>query len=170
MSRAIHQEEQGPEETVGAVDTLKLYSEIWTGIRETDSNSFKLLGLVPLASGSGSGVLVSLYDALGAVSVVLLSLLGAVVTFGLYRWELRNIQMCSRLLKRAEWLERSFNMGDLAGREEAPRLFGRFPIGKRVAAEHHENAQRLRLSLTTQTPWFSRLSTTLPSTLQQLIG
>ena len=135
MSDAPDKPDQKPDDAAGVVDELKLYSEIWKGIRETDSISFKLLGLVPFVSGTGSGILASVlhHKVIAPGAVVFLSLLGALVTFGLYRWELRNIQTCSRLLKRAEWLERRFGMSALAGREEAPRLLGLFPVGKKWA-------------------------------------
>jgi hypothetical protein len=109
-----------------AINWVDLYSGIWTSIHETDQISFKLLSLVPLVSGSGAGLLVFLLDKqiLGLIPIVGLSLLSALVTFGLYRWERRNIQTCERLLKRAAWLEKRFGFGDLAGGQAAPRIFG----------------------------------------------
>ena len=59
------------------------------------------------------------------------------LTFGLFRWELRNIETCSWLIKRAADLERSqFKLeqfgsekGQFAGREKGPPLYPFF--GKR---------------------------------------
>jgi hypothetical protein len=121
-------------EAQDTINLVELYAEIWTSVRETDQISFKLLSFVPLVSGSGAGLLVFLLDKkiLGLLPIICLSLLSAVVTFGLYRWELRNIQTCSRLFKRATWLEQRLGFGDLAGREAAPRLLGR-SIGKTQA-------------------------------------
>ncbi len=89
---------------------LDLYKEICNNIRVTDDISFKLLGLVPILSGVGSTAL-TLIDKNRSVSsysdyvVMSLSILGAVVTFGLFRWELRNIQKCNWLISRAAKLE-----------------------------------------------------------------
>jgi hypothetical protein len=122
------------EATINAINWADLYGEIWTSIRETDQISFKLLSLVPLVSGSGAGLLVFLFgkQTLGFIPIVCLSILSACVTFGLYRWERRNIDTCERLLERAEWLEKRFGFGNLAGGKEAPRIFG-LEIGKTQA-------------------------------------
>lgn len=112
-------------------DLSKIYAEIYANIRETDQISFRLLGFIPLVSGSGAGLLTILLNnnLLESFPLVLLSVLGAVTTFGFYRWELRNIQTCSRLLKRAKLIEQAIGFGELSGREPAPRLWG-YPIGK----------------------------------------
>ena len=90
---------------------LDIYKEICTNIRVTDEISFKLLGMVPLASGIGSGALTILRpsEPLGVyaagLAVAGLSALGALITLGLLRWELRNIQKCNWLIARAAHLE-----------------------------------------------------------------
>jgi hypothetical protein len=116
------------------INWVDLYGGIWSCIHETDQISFRLLSLVPLVSGSGAGLLVFLLDnqILGLIPIVCLSLLSAWVTFGLYRWERRNIQTCERLLERATWLEKRFGFGNLAGGREAPKILG-FRIGKTQA-------------------------------------
>lgn len=117
-------------------DALEFYKETWANIRETDQTSFKLLSFVPLISGSGAGLLVFLLDkaVLPLVAVFGLSLLSAMITIGFYRWELRNIQTCARLLQRAKWLEQRFGLGSLAGRNPAPKVFG-YAIGKTEAEQ-----------------------------------
>jgi len=71
----------------------KRYEQICASIRTTDEISFKLLGLVPLLAGAAIGVILG-----GKLAespfVVFTSLFGAVVTVGLFGWELRNIQIC----------------------------------------------------------------------------
>ena len=116
------------------INWVDLYGGIWTCIHETDQISFKLLSLVPLVSGSGAGLLVFLLDKqiLGLIPIVCLSFLSAWVTFGLYRWERRNVQTCERLLERAAWLEKRFGFGNLAGGREAPKILG-LRIGKTQA-------------------------------------
>jgi hypothetical protein len=72
-----------------------LYVEICTNIRETDDISFKLLGLVPLISGAGVVVALLNSDVLWSPAIYLISILGAGITFGLFRWELKNILICN---------------------------------------------------------------------------
>lgn len=96
------------------IDPSCVYKEICENIRETDRISFTLLSLVPTASGIGAGILTflqytSFFDALPRNTVhailVVLALAGATISFGLYKWELRNIQKCSWLVKSAADLE-----------------------------------------------------------------
>lgn len=87
------------------------YKEICQNIRVTDEISFKLLGTVPLAAGVGSGILTVLekgkvLEDYAGLAVITLSVLGALITFGLFNWELRNIQRCKWLIARAATLER----------------------------------------------------------------
>lgn len=85
---------------------LDIYKDISNNIRVSDDISFKLLGIVPLGSGAGSGALAileksELIEAYSRQAVVALSTLGALVVLGLFRWELRNIQKCSWFISRA---------------------------------------------------------------------
>lgn len=117
----------------------QLYDQVCTNVRATDESSFRLLSLVPLVSGGGIAILLSTNMTLARLPlVVFVGLFGAVVTFGLFRWELRNIQTCSRLIDVGAQLERErFKLpssGQFSGRRSrpAPALFGR-PIGKTEA-------------------------------------
>ena len=139
---------------------IKSYEQICTNIRVTDEISFKLLRLVPILSGAGIGLLTILekQSLLNLPAVILISVFAAVLTFGLFRWELRNIETCSWLIKRAADLERSqfkleqlgSDKGQFHGRKKGPSLrpfFGnrqngddgkpipwsQHPIGKREA-------------------------------------
>jgi len=85
---------------------VAIYKEICNNIRVTDETSFKLLGTVPLVSGIGSGALTileksGLWEGFIEPAVFGLSVLGALITIGLFRWELRNIQKCDWLISRA---------------------------------------------------------------------
>ena len=65
----------------------------------------------------------------------LISLFGTMVTLGLFRWELRNIQNCKWLASRAAEMEKDefgVTSGQFSGRDEAPRLFG-VRVGKTEA-------------------------------------
>jgi len=96
------------------LNSESVYKEICQNIRETDSISFKLLNLVPLGSTLGGGLLTILQKnsllqnsppSVSAAAIVLLSLAGTIIVFGLYIWELRNIQKCKWLIARAADLE-----------------------------------------------------------------
>ena len=89
---------------------IDLYKEVCANIRESDDISFKLLGLIPALAGSAAGALVFLEtsDFGGSTSssaVLALSVIGFGITFGVVRWELRNIQKCVWLITRAKDLE-----------------------------------------------------------------
>lgn len=99
----------------------KRYAEICANIRALDENSFRLLGFVPLLSASAIAA-VLLRDVKFSPTVVLFSLVGGIVTFGLYRWELRNIQICKWLQERADEIEqREFGI-EIAEQQFAIRL------------------------------------------------
>jgi hypothetical protein len=92
---------------------LTVYTELCSNIRATDETSFKLLSAVPFASGVGAGVLTILdkSNLLNSVYAVMgLSLLGAVITLGLFRWELRNIQKCNWLIACAAKVEQRLRL------------------------------------------------------------
>jgi hypothetical protein len=84
----------------------KVYAEISASVRTTDDISFKLLGLVPLISGGGIFLLLDASKQLDWSPVtIFIALFGAVVTFAIYRWEVRNIQTCNWLIARGAELE-----------------------------------------------------------------
>lgn len=85
----------------------RLYAETCAQIRATDEISFKLMGFVPLVSGAAllTFFLNASVSAEKAPLVVALAMFAALITLGLFRWELRNIQTCSWLRRRAEALE-----------------------------------------------------------------
>lgn len=82
-----------------------LYREVCANIRVTDDISFKLLGFVPLVSGAGIVVVLIQSSVQWSPAIYLISMLGAGVTFGLFRWELKNILTCNWLIRYAEALE-----------------------------------------------------------------
>jgi hypothetical protein len=93
------------------------YKEICQNIRETDETSFKLLATVPIAAGIGSGALAVLEKSTlleqgyAGFAVLGLSVFGALITFGLFQWELRNVQKCKWLISRAAKLEQQMAAG-----------------------------------------------------------
>ncbi len=91
-------------------DALAVYKELCQNIRATDDISFSILRAVPATAGVGSTVLTGIgakewLATYPTAAVIAFSLLGAVITFGLFRWELRNIQKCTWLITRAARLE-----------------------------------------------------------------
>jgi hypothetical protein len=83
------------------------YTNLNTNIRFTDDISFKLLGLVPLFSGSGMLIAVMRSEYFWSPAIYAIAAFGALVTLGLFRWELRNIQNCLWLISRGAALERT---------------------------------------------------------------
>ncbi len=81
----------------------KRYAEICSNIRALDQNSFRLLQFVPLVT---TGAILGLsFVNIPIPVLVVISVVGAAVTFGLYRWEIRNIQVCRWLQERADEIE-----------------------------------------------------------------
>lgn len=120
---------------------VKVYEEICTNIRTSDDISFKLLGFVPLISGSGAAILTlgQIWGNTSNVAVLLISIVASIVTFGLFKWEMRNVQKCDWLIARAAELERIFFCAQTPGERRVisqfngwswqakPPLFGRLP-------------------------------------------
>src|SRR5438552_1862610 len=81
----------------------KVYDAIQKGISETDEVSFKLMGYIPIASGGGLlAILVGGKEVALPISVVsMFALFAAVLTVGLFWWELWNIQLCHWYIKLA---------------------------------------------------------------------
>jgi hypothetical protein len=82
-----------------------MYEALQAGIKETDQTSFKLLGLVPLVNGAALLTAVLGIASSRAPAIFVLSLFGAVVTLGLFWWELRNIRYCLWYIKLTESFE-----------------------------------------------------------------
>lgn len=127
---------------------LEIYKDICTNIRVTDDISFKLLGIVPVTSGVGAGALTILEKAewlkdYSKGAVIGLSLVGALITLGLFFWELRNIQKCNWFISRAAKLEKQiFGVENLQ--------FGGLAKQEDISATRREE---ILLSSITKTPW-----------------
>jgi hypothetical protein len=127
------------EEKFPVIAPEKIYAEVRAGIRETDSISFKLLGLVPLVSGTALISLVLQSRTLSSGLVILLALFASTITLGLFRWELRNVQTCSWLIKYADSLEAhaltAKGMGEMfRPRPKAPQRIGKTEAEKLIYA------------------------------------
>ncbi len=114
-------------------DIDKIYDQICQNIRFSDDISFKLLGLVPIFSGTGILITFLQQEAVWKPGIFLFSLFGAFVTLGLFRWELRNIRTCKNLIECAEEIE-SDAAKQFKDKWKAPGLFGeKIRIGKTEA-------------------------------------
>ncbi|ASW53801.1 hypothetical protein [Plantactinospora sp. KBS50] len=108
--------EQSREATVGPRppwagqgDLNNVYGEICANIRATDDVSLKLLAAVPLVTGVGIVLLLRAPNAeIPHAAIMLLSLLAAIVTFAVYRWECKNMENCRHFRRWAAILERDF--------------------------------------------------------------
>ena len=80
------------------------YTQICADIKATDEISFKLLGFVPLVSGAGILTLFLKNQVVSSPELFLISIFSALITLGIFRWELRNIQICNWLRWRSDQL------------------------------------------------------------------
>jgi len=60
-----------------------------------------------------------------ATAIVLLSLTAASIVFGLYKWELRNIQKCAWLIDRTAALEKEGGISQYEGWEKQETSWGK---------------------------------------------
>jgi hypothetical protein len=79
-------------------------------IRSTDEISLKLLAAVPVVTGVGIGLSIPGSHGNGDESAraIIVGLFGALASFAIYRWELRNIQTCGWYLACAAELEEKY--------------------------------------------------------------
>jgi hypothetical protein len=100
-------------EQQGKLSPDTVYQQIHENIRTTDDISFKLMNLVPLISAGGISLLAKSDISWNVKCFV--SVFAAIVVFGIFRWELRNIQSCNWQRARAERM-------DDPGLPDAPEL------------------------------------------------
>jgi hypothetical protein len=115
-------------------DARQLYDQVCTNHRTTDEISFKLLGFVPLTSGGAIALLLSTNASKSNLPIfVFIGFFGALVTFGLYRWELKNIGICHWLAHLGRELERhrlGLTEGQFLERPHPDKFLGRWAIEK----------------------------------------
>ena len=111
------------------------YTNLNANIRFTDDISFKLLGFVPLFSGSGMIVAVLKSEYFWSPAIYAIAAFGALVTLGLFRWELRNIQNCLWLIAcgtAAEEKDDASKPGQFYQRPESPMGIGKTEAEKLI--------------------------------------
>ncbi|HSK63211.1 MAG TPA: hypothetical protein VK893_05200 [Pyrinomonadaceae bacterium] len=117
------------------MNTDNYYTNLNTNIRFTDDISFKLLGLVPLFSGAGILVAIMRSEYLWSPAIYAVGAFGALITLGLFRWELRNIQNCLWLIHCGRVLEQTEDAtkpGQFYQRPGAPMRIGKTEAEKLV--------------------------------------
>ena len=117
------------------VKSENYYTNLNNNIRTTDDISFKLLGLVPLFSGSGILVALLRSEYFWSPAIYAMAAFGALITFGLFRWELRNIQTCLWLIKCGAALEKAEDAtqpGQFYRRPKAPLGIGKTKAEKLI--------------------------------------
>jgi hypothetical protein len=114
-----------------ALSAERIYAEMCNSIRTTDEISFKLMGLVLLVSGATLLAFFLKEPILPnkADLVIALALLAALITLGLFRWELQNIQNCSWLRRLAEVLEDAIVSSSRAPNQPKPLTWNRRILG-----------------------------------------
>ena len=111
------------------------YTNLCNSIRFTDDVSFKLLGLVPLFSGSGMLVAVAKSEWFWSPAIYAIGIFGGLITLGLFRWELRNIQTCKWLISCGAALEQSEDQvkpAQFYRRPESPMRWGKTEAEKLI--------------------------------------
>jgi hypothetical protein len=107
------------------------------------------LAFLPIASGAGVGLLVfqSKGEASGSEAGLLvgLGIFGAVVTIGLFLYELRQIDVCKQLRNHAAWIERQLGIeaGQFGGRR------GRLSLSDVYSPDVHRDRDKLLTALET---------------------
>lgn len=90
---------------VNTLDDRALYQEICKKIKVMDAIGFKLICLVPLFSGLSIITLYSLAEYFSSLILIFTGIFGAMITFFIFRWEKRNMQMSNIFRSYAEILE-----------------------------------------------------------------
>jgi hypothetical protein len=88
-------------------DLIKVYDQLCQSYRAIDDFRAKLLGFLPLVSGGGIFLLLSAplpKEYLGPIGAF-----GAVITLGLFVYEIYGIEKCTALIKAGQDLESSMN-------------------------------------------------------------
>jgi hypothetical protein len=116
------------------VNALELHS-VWSDqLRATDEISLKLLAAVPTITAVGISLLLPKDPGaqLARPQAIFLGIFGAWVSFLIYRWEKRNIQICSWYRERINLVEK-IELG--ASSEEVRRLL-ELPLPPALFKQH----------------------------------
>lgn len=97
-------------------DAIKIYEQLCNSYREIDDFRAKLLGLLPLITGAGISFLLGSIENAGNIpseTKILLAgvgAFGALITLGLFSYELFGIKKCAYLIKAGHKIETSLQI------------------------------------------------------------
>lgn len=100
----------------GSEDKVKIYEQLCTSYRAIDDFRAKLLGFIPLVTGTGISFLFEKIQNPQEIPIEAKSLLaavgvfGALITLGLFSYEIFGIKKCAALIKAGQDLETSMNI------------------------------------------------------------
>jgi hypothetical protein len=89
---------------------LAEYTEVCKSYQGISDFRGKLLALLPIVSGAGISLLVSKNYSIDSSHLFAVGIFGALVSLGLFFYELRGIQKCKGLIKLAAQLESALKM------------------------------------------------------------
>jgi hypothetical protein len=102
-----------------------MYEEISNSFHKVDEFRAKLLGFLPLASGTLMSVLLRDGSVVSYTSTCVLCVFGALITMGLYFYELRGVQRCNILVRLGASLEDNLGFrGPFTAKNTTPRIVG----------------------------------------------
>ena len=97
-------------------DLIKVYDQLCQSYRAIDDFRAKLLGFIPLVTGTGISFLLEKVPNIQEISVEMKNLLAAVgvfgilITLGLFSYEIFGIKKCAALIKAGQKLESSMHI------------------------------------------------------------
>ena len=110
---------------------LAQYTEVCKSYHGISEFRGKLLALLPIVSGAGISLLISKNYSLDSSHLLAVGIFGALVTLGLFFYELRGIQKCKRLIALGSKLESALKI-ELGQFSDRPRRIAGF-IGAETA-------------------------------------
>jgi hypothetical protein len=126
---------------------LSYYEEVCRSHEAITDFRAKLLALLPIASGTGIGLLLTQADGKGGIPAVLLiplGLFGALVTVGLFFYEFHQMDDCQQLRNHGVWIEKELGIdaGQFSSKRDKLRLRDIWPSRYRARDEKLRERER----------------------------
>src|SRR6266576_757496 len=102
-------------------EKLKAYEQLCISYRAIDDFRAKLLGFLPLATGTGLFLLAKNLSGEGKGFLKPIGAFGFLVTIGLFSYEIYGIRKCGALIEAGEQLEGSLAIGGLGQFAQRPQ-------------------------------------------------
>jgi hypothetical protein len=107
-------------------EKLKVYEQLCVSYRAIDDFRAKLLGFLPLATGTGVFLLATNLNGEVKGFLTPISAFGFLITLGLFSYEIYGIRKCGALIEAGEQLEGSLAVGGLGQFAQRPQNIARF--------------------------------------------